>query len=127
LLDPFCDAAHLVENFVRVLNAQVRLDDAAHGAEHLADCPVHVVDWNALFADQLVLKLDLLALGPEFRQHRQRGDLRRWQPRRPALQQIIPNANDAFPRNVTLGADGSTLFVPNADAQQLEVITTSVK
>ena len=68
MLDPFCDAAHLVENFVRVLNAQVRLDDAAHGAEHLADCPVHVVDWNALFADQLVLKLDLLALGPEFRQ-----------------------------------------------------------
>jgi len=48
-------------------------------------------------------------------------------PAAPAVQQIIPNANNAFPRNVTLGRDGSTLYVPNADAQQLEVITTSVK
>ncbi len=48
-------------------------------------------------------------------------------PAAPAVQQIIPNANDAFPRNVTLGRDGSTLYVPNADARQLEVIATSVK
>jgi hypothetical protein len=48
-------------------------------------------------------------------------------PAAPAVQQIIPNANNAFPRNVRLGRDGSTLYVPNADAQQLEVITTSVK
>jgi hypothetical protein len=33
---------------------------------------------------------------------------------------------DSFPRNVTLGLDGSTLHVPNADAKVLEVITTSV-
>ena len=44
-----------------------------------------------------------------------------------AVQQIIPNANNAFPRNVTLGRDRSTLYVPNADAKLLEVITTSVK
>jgi hypothetical protein len=48
-------------------------------------------------------------------------------PAAPAVQQIIPNANDAFPRNVRLGRDRSTLYVPNADAQQLEVITTSVR
>ena len=48
-------------------------------------------------------------------------------PAAPAVQQIIPNANDAFPRNVTLGPDRSTLYVPNADAKLLEVITTSVK
>jgi hypothetical protein len=46
----------------------------------------------------------------------------------PAVIQTIPAyANDAFPRNVTVGPDDSTLYVPNADAQQLEVITTSVK
>ena len=48
----------------------------------------------------------------------------------------IPNENDAFPRNVTLGPDGSTLYVPNAgcdfptlrcqEVKSLEVITTSV-
>jgi hypothetical protein len=48
-------------------------------------------------------------------------------PAAPALRQIIPNANNAFPRNVTLGRDRSTLYVPNADAKLLEVITTSVK
>jgi hypothetical protein len=48
-------------------------------------------------------------------------------PAAPAVQQIIPNANNAFPRNVTLGPDHSTLYVPNADAKLLEVITTSVK
>jgi hypothetical protein len=48
-------------------------------------------------------------------------------PAAPAVQQIIPNANNAFPRNVTLGRDRSTLYVPNADAKLLEVITTSVK
>ncbi len=46
-------------------------------------------------------------------------------PAAPAVQQIIPNANDAFPRNVTLGPDGSTLYVPNANAKLLEVITTT--
>ena len=46
----------------------------------------------------------------------------------PAVVQTIPAyANDAFPRNVTVGPDDSTLYVPNADAQQLEVITTIVK
>lgn len=48
-------------------------------------------------------------------------------PAAPAVQQIIPNANNAFPRNVTLGRDHSTLYVPNADAKLLEVITTNVK
>jgi hypothetical protein len=49
-------------------------------------------------------------------------------PAAPAVIQTIPAyANDAFPRNVTVGPDDSTLYVPNADAQQLEVITTSVK
>jgi hypothetical protein len=48
-------------------------------------------------------------------------------PAAPAVQQIIPNANDAFPRNVTVGPDGTTLYVPNATAHLLEVITTSVK
>jgi hypothetical protein len=47
-------------------------------------------------------------------------------PAAPTIQQIIPNAHDAFPRNVTLGPDGSTLYVPNADAKRLEVIETSV-
>jgi len=48
-------------------------------------------------------------------------------PAAPAVQQIIPNANDAFPRNVTVGPDGTTLYIPNATAHLLEVITTSVK
>jgi hypothetical protein len=48
-------------------------------------------------------------------------------PAAPAVQQIIPNANDAFPRNVTVGPDATTLYVPNANARLLEVITTSVK
>jgi hypothetical protein len=47
-------------------------------------------------------------------------------PAAPAVQQIIPNANDAFPRNVTVGPDGTTLYVPNANARLLEVITTSM-
>lgn len=47
-------------------------------------------------------------------------------PAAPAVQRIIPNANNAFPRNVTVGPDGTTLYVPNANAQLLEVITTSV-
>ena len=49
-------------------------------------------------------------------------------PAEPAVIQTIPAyANDAFPRNVTVGPDDSTLYVPNADANYLEVITTSVK
>ncbi len=48
-------------------------------------------------------------------------------PADPTVTQTIPAyANDAFPRNVTVGPD-DTLYVPNADAQQLEVITTTVK
>jgi hypothetical protein len=49
----------------------------------------------------------------------------------PAIRQIIPNPNNPnspdFPRNVTVGPDDSTLYVPNANAKTLEVITTSVK
>jgi hypothetical protein len=37
-----------------------------------------------------------------------------------------PNSPD-FPRNVTVGPDDSTLYVPNAGAMKLEVITTSAK
>jgi hypothetical protein len=49
-------------------------------------------------------------------------------PAKPQVVQIIPAyANDAFPRNVTVGPDDSTLYVPNADANYLQVITTSVK
>ena len=49
-------------------------------------------------------------------------------PAEPTVKQTIPAyANDAFPRNVTVGPDDSTLYVPNADASILEVITTSVK
>jgi hypothetical protein len=48
-------------------------------------------------------------------------------PADPTVTQTIPAyANDAFPRNVTVGPD-DTLYVPNANAQQLEVITTTVK
>jgi hypothetical protein len=48
-------------------------------------------------------------------------------PAEPAVIQTIPAyANDSFPRNVTVGPD-ETLYVPNANAQQLEVITTTVK
>ena len=49
----------------------------------------------------------------------------------PTIQQIIPNPNNPnspdFPRNVTVGPDDSTLYVPNANAKMLEVITTSAK
>jgi len=49
-------------------------------------------------------------------------------PAEPAVIQTVPAySNDAFPRNVTVGPDDSTLYVPNADQNQLEVITTSVK
>jgi hypothetical protein len=49
-------------------------------------------------------------------------------PAEPTVKQTIPAySNDAFPRNVTVGPDGFTLYVPNADVQQLEVITTTVK
>jgi hypothetical protein len=49
-------------------------------------------------------------------------------PAEPTVIQIVPAySNDAFPRNVTVGPDDSTLYVPNADQNQLEVITTSVK
>ena len=48
-------------------------------------------------------------------------------PAAPMVMQTVPAySNDAFPRNVTLGPDGSTLYVPNADVNFLEVITTSV-
>ena len=57
-------------------------------------------------------------------------------PAAPTVEQVIPNADNAFPRNITLGPDGSTLYVPNAGCDQptmacqevkmLEVITTSV-
>jgi hypothetical protein len=57
-------------------------------------------------------------------------------PAAPTVEQVIPNADNAFPRNITLGPDGSTLYVPNAGCAQptmacqevkmLEVITTSV-
>jgi len=43
------------------------------------------------------------------------------------VQTVSAYSNDAFPRNVTVGPDDSTLYVPNADQNQLEVITTSVK
>ena len=50
----------------------------------------------------------------------------------PTVQQVVnpynPNPNSPdFPRNVTVGPDDSTLYVPNAGAMKLEVITTSVK
>lgn len=52
-------------------------------------------------------------------------------PASPTIQQIISNPNNPnspdFPRNVTVGPDDSTLYVPNANAKKLEVITTSVK
>jgi hypothetical protein len=49
-------------------------------------------------------------------------------PAEPRVQQTpIPAFSiDSFPRNVTLGPDGSTLYVPNAHANYLEVITTTV-
>jgi hypothetical protein len=45
----------------------------------------------------------------------------------PKIIKVIPN-NDkgSFPRSVTLGPDGSTLYVPNFNASMLEVIRTSV-
>lgn len=49
-------------------------------------------------------------------------------PAEPTVIQIVPSfSNDSFPRNVTVGPDDSTLYVPNADQNILEVITTSVK
>ena len=49
-------------------------------------------------------------------------------PAEPTVIQTVPAySNDAFPRNVTVGPDDSTLYVPNADQNQLEVITTTVK
>jgi len=57
-------------------------------------------------------------------------------PQAPTVQQVIPNQYNAFPRNITLGPDRTTLYVPNAgcpepieacrQVKQLEVITTSV-
>jgi hypothetical protein len=44
-----------------------------------------------------------------------------------AVQQIILNGNDAFPRNVTLGPDRSTPVCAKCRRKILEVITTSVK
>ncbi|HEY6152488.1 MAG TPA: hypothetical protein VIW07_01990 [Candidatus Udaeobacter sp.] len=47
-------------------------------------------------------------------------------PAAPTVIQTVPAfSNDAFPRNVTVGPDDSTLYVPNADQNQLEVITTT--
>jgi hypothetical protein len=46
----------------------------------------------------------------------------------PTVQQTVPAFSvSSFPRDVTVGPDGSTLYVPNADAKVLEVITTTVK
>jgi hypothetical protein len=46
-------------------------------------------------------------------------------PAEPTVIQTVPAfSNHSFPRNVTVGPDDSTLFVPNADAKMLEVITT---
>jgi hypothetical protein len=46
-------------------------------------------------------------------------------PAEPTVIQTVPAfSNDSFPRNVTVGPDDSTLYVPNADAKMLEVITT---
>jgi len=50
-------------------------------------------------------------------------------PTAPTVQQIIPNPDNpnssAFPRDVTIGPDGSTIYVPNFNANLLEVITTN--
>jgi hypothetical protein len=50
-------------------------------------------------------------------------------PAQPRVQQTpVPAFSiGSFPRNVTLGPDGATLYVPNADAKVLEVITTNVQ
>ena len=49
-------------------------------------------------------------------------------PAAPTVVQTVPAfSNESFPRNVTVGPDDSTLYVPNADQNQLEVITTNVK
>ena len=53
-------------------------------------------------------------------------------PGAPTVQEVVnpynPNPNSPdFPRNVTVGPDDSTLYVPNAGSMKLEVITTSVK
>ena len=53
-------------------------------------------------------------------------------PGSPTIQQVVnpfnPNPNSPdFPRNITVGPDDFTLYVPNAGAMKLEVITTSAK
>ncbi len=49
-------------------------------------------------------------------------------PTAPTVQQTVPAYSiSSFPRDVTVGPDGSTLYVPNANAKVLQVITTSVK
>jgi hypothetical protein len=53
-------------------------------------------------------------------------------PAAPTVQQTVPAFSiDSFPRDVTVGPDGSTLYVPNAhettSGYYLEVITTTVK
>jgi hypothetical protein len=49
-------------------------------------------------------------------------------PTMPIVQQTVPAYSiSSFPRDVTVGPDGSTLYVPNADAKMLEVIATSLK
>jgi hypothetical protein len=49
-------------------------------------------------------------------------------PTTPTVQQTVPAYSvSSFPRDVTVGPDDSTLYVPNADAKVLQVITTSVK
>ena len=48
-------------------------------------------------------------------------------PAEPTVIQTVPAfSNESFPRNVTVGPDDSTLYVPNADTNYLEVIRTSV-
>jgi hypothetical protein len=47
-------------------------------------------------------------------------------PKAPTVIKRIPNLVNSFPRNVTLGPDGSTLYVPNFNASSLEVIKTFV-
>ena len=50
-------------------------------------------------------------------------------PAAPTVQQIVRNPDNpnssAFPRDVTIGPDGSTIYVPNFNANFLEVITTN--
>src|SRR6476646_11203275 len=49
-------------------------------------------------------------------------------PAEPTAKRTVPAyANDAFPRTITVRPDDATLYVPNANAMTLEVVTTSVK